>query len=183
MKAKNLVVVFLTVLGVVSCKDDKKTEDAVTTPEAPKVEKGFSVGFGVIAKKDDNFHLYYTEDGSINFTEEKSLWYPLKGSDTEQEVSFVLPEDVIPTNFRVDLGYGVNKEQSDIVLRKFKMDYFGKSFEAKDSLIFNYFYPNKDNTILDKANATLKRIKQDQNTAPSLYPHTTLIEEINKLVK
>lgn len=182
MKAKNLLAIFLITLAVISCKDDKKTEHTVATPEA-KVEKRFKVAFDLIAKKNDNFHLYYTEDGSINFEEEKSVWLEFKGSDKEQEVSFFIPEDVIPTNFRIDFGYGENKEQSDIVLKKFKMAYYGKTFESKDSLIFNYFYPNKENTILDNTHATLKRVSPDQKTAPSLYPHATLVEEINKLVK
>ena len=183
MKAKNLAVVFLMALAVISCKDEKKTDGAINVAETPIVENGFKVAFDLIAKKDDNFHLYYTEDNTINFTEEKSLWLPFKGSDAEQEVKFVLPEDIIPTNFRVDFGYGVNKEQSDIVLKKFKMKYFDKTFEVKDSLIFYYFYPNKDNTILDNTHATLKRIKSDQATAPSLYPNTPLSEEILKMVK
>jgi hypothetical protein len=183
MKAKNLAVVFLMALAVISCKDGKKTDDAINVAETPIVENGFKVAFDLIAKKDDNFHLYYTEDNTINFTEEKSLWLPFKGSDAEQEVKFVLPEDIIPTNFRVDFGYGVNKEQSDIVLKKFKMKYYDKTFEVKDSLIFYYFYPNKDNTILDNTHATLKRIKPDQATAPSIYPNTPLSEEILKMVK
>ena len=179
MKTKNILVILLLSLSLFSCKNDKKSEDKST----PKIENGFNVAFDLIAKKDDNFHIYYTEDNTINFSEEKSLWLPFKGSDAEQEVRFVLPEDVIPTNLRVDFGYGVNKEQSDIVLKKFKMKYFDKTFEVKDSLIFYYFYPNKDNTILDNTHATLKRIKPDQPTAPSLYPNTPLSEEILKMVK
>lgn len=177
MNSKNALVILILSLSIFSCKN-KSEENAV-----PKNNNGFNVAFDLIAKKDDNFHIYYTEDNTINFTEEKSLWLPFKGSDAEQEVRFILPEEVIPTNLRVDFGYGVNKEQSDIVLKKFKMKYFDKTFEVKDSLIFYYFYPNKDNTILDNTHATLKRIKSDQATAPSLYPNTPLSEEILKMVK
>jgi hypothetical protein len=179
----NFFAIVLIAVTLFSCKDNKKETNAEVNADEPKKENFFKVTFDVVVKKDDNFHLYYTEDGSINFNEKQSVWVPVKGSEKEQEVVFNLPEDAAPSNLRVDLGYGVNKEQSDIVLNKFKMDYFGKSFEAKDSLIYNYFYENKDNTIIDKKTNTIKRLKVDQETAPSLYPHIPLAEEIAKMVK
>ena len=182
MKTKILILFGLLSLSLLSCKDVKKAEDNTTT-EVNNIDTKFKVSFELVALKDDNFHLYYTEDGSINFTEEKSLWYPYKGSDKSQEIVFSLPEDVIPTNLRVDFGHDVNKEQEKIALKKFKMSYYEKSFEAKDSLIYYYFYPNQESTILDKKTSTLKRIKGDQNSPPILYPHETLSGEIDKLVK
>ena len=180
MKAKNLGLIFLVAFSIFSCKNNK-SENATTEPV--KEIKNFKVTLELIAKKDDNMHLYFTEDKSINFTEEKSVWAPIKGSDQVQQVVFNLPEDAIPTDFRMDLGYGVNKDQKEIVLKNFKMEYFDKTFEAKDSLIFNYFYPNKDNTVLDVKTATLRRIKADQLMAPSLYPHTALQEELIKMTR
>lgn len=183
MKAKRLLIVFLVVNFLFSCKDDKKSDDKSNTSEAPKSENNFKVSFNLIAKKNDNFHLYFTEDETINFNEKQSVWMPIVGNDKEQEVVFKLPLDAAPTHLRVDFGYGVNKQQTEIILKKFKMNYYDKSFEIKDSLIFNYFYPNKDNTILDNKNATLKRLKIDQQTGPSLYPHIPLTEQLKKMIK
>lgn len=182
MKIKFIIPVLFLSVALFSCKDDKKTEE-VTAPKEEVKDNSFKVTFDLIAKKDDNFHLYYTEDETINFNEKQSVWVPIKGRETEQEVVFKLPENSAPTHLRVDFGYGVNKEQKEIVLKKFKMNYYDKSFEAKDSLIFNYFYPNKDNTILDNKLATLRRIKEDQSTAPSIYPHIPLTDELNKMVR
>jgi hypothetical protein len=181
MNIIKLVSSTLIVLALVSCKDEKK--ETVAPTNEPKEVKGLQVTFDLVAKKDDNFHLYYTEDESVNFTEEKSSWLPYKGKETVQEVTFVLPEEAAPTNLRVDFGHGKNPEQSDIVLKSFRLKYYDKTFEAKDSLIFNYFYPNKDNTLLDNKTATLKRLKQDQETAPCLYPHTPLTDELKKLIR
>ncbi len=178
----NKIFLLSIVFFALACKNEKKADGNIEKTEAT-IENDFSVSFNLIALKDDNFHLYYTEDGSINFNEEKSMWYPFKGSATDQEVKFKLPKDVIPTNLRFDLGYGVNKEQLKIVLKKFKMNYYGKIFEVNDSLIYNYFYPNKENTVLDKSSSTLSRVKSDSGSAPSLYPQITLSNEINKLVK
>lgn len=183
MKTQKIVTIILMTIALASCKSDKKDDKPANDSELKKEENSFNVTFNLIVKKDDNFHLYYTEDKSINFNEDQSVWLPIKGSENEQEVKFILPEDIIPTDIRVDFGYGVNKEQSEISLKKFRMNYYDKSFEVKDSLIFNYFYPNKDNTILDKTKATLKRVNLEQTTGPSLYPHITLTEEISKMVK
>ena len=128
-------------------------------------------------------HLYYTEDGSINFDEKKSIWAEVKGNDNVQTVQFKLPKEVLPTHLRVDLGYGKNEKQSDLDLKSFKMEYLDKKFEAKDTMIFNYFYENKDNTIRVSKTAVLQRKDKSQESGPMLYPHTTLTDELNKLVK
>ena len=165
MKSKLIISALFLTFVLFSCKGDNKAD----APQAV-VDNSFKVSFGFIAKKDDNFHLYYTEDETINFNEKQSVWAEIKGSEAQQEVVFKLPEDAAPTHLRVDFGYGENKEQPEIVLKNFKMSYYDKKFEVKDSLIFYYFYPNKDNTILDNKNATLKRVTLDQKTAPSVYP-------------
>lgn len=175
---------FTACLFLSSCKNDKDSDKQPATETiVEETSKNFEVSFELIATQDDNMHLYYTEDGSINFTEEQSVWAPFKGSTDSQKVVFILPEEVLPTDLRIDLGYGKNEKQQEIVLKNFKMNYYGKSFEASGADIFNYFYTNKDNTILTLETATLKRLKSDQDAAPSLYPHTSLEEEIQKITK
>ena len=63
------------------------------------------------------------------------------------------------------------------------MNYFDKVFEAKDTMIFNYFYPNKDNTIVPAKTAILKRKTKDQPSGPILYPHEPLTIELKNLVQ
>ena len=181
MKAKKIVLFFLPLIALVSCKNDVKTNEDVKTPEVKN--KQFIVTLDLIIKKNDNIHLYYTEDKSINFKEEQSLWAEIKGNNEVQQVVFKLPEDVLPTDFRLDLGYGENVEQTEVVFKKFTINYYDKNFVATGADIFNYFYPNKDNTIVDKPTGVLKRLKVDQKTAPSLYPQTTLEEELIKLTR
>lgn len=180
----SVLVLFTASIFLSSCKSDK---DSDKKPEkeavVEQINKNFQVSFELIATQDDNMHLYYTEDGSINFNEDKSVWAPFKGSNVSQMVVFNLPEDALPTDLRIDLGYGKNEKQQEIILKNFKMSYYGKSFQATGSDIFNYFYINKDNTLLNLQTATLKRLKADQLAAPSLYPHTTLEEQILKITR
>ena len=84
-----------------SCKDNKKEE--------VKVDKNFKVAFNAIVTKDDNFQIYYNEDGSIAFEADKYIDVAVKGKNEPQEIVFDLPEDVIPQAFRFDIGS--NKEQ------------------------------------------------------------------------
>ncbi len=180
MKTK-LFTVVLIALTLFSCKDEKKEDNNEAVAEKPKNENLFKIAFDAVVAKDDSFHLYYTEDKTNNFTEDKSVWVKVKGSDKEQEVLFMLPEDVLPTDVRVDFGYG--DVVQDIVLKRLRMNYYDKSFVAQDAQIFNYFYANEQNTLIDKNTNTIKRLKADQKTAPSLYPQILLQDEMIKMVK
>lgn len=185
MKFKFYTIIFLT-LSLISCKkevDNQSNLDSVEDISKKTDENLVKVTFNLLIKKDDNLHLYYTDDESINFDEQKSLWMPIKGNEQSQEVTFIFPEDVLPTHLRVDFGYGKNEEQSVIELNKFKVNYYNKSFEANGVEIFNYFYPNELNTTIIKNTSSLQRLNKSQETAPSLYPHIALTEQLEKLIK
>ena len=139
MKARFIMVLTIFVSVFYSCKDEGKQEqaDAVNTEEV--VNKSFTVTLDIIAKEDDNLHLYYTDDNSINFTEVQSVWAEIKGSDVAQKVVFKLSEDALPTDLRFDLGYGKNIEQKEIVVNSINFEYYGKSFNIKGNEISNYF--------------------------------------------
>jgi len=185
MKLRTLIAL-TAFLAFLSCK--KETEGNVnktdSTASEVEVDKDLiKVSFDLIVKKDDNMHLYYTEDGSINFDEKQSVWMPVKGNENSQEVTFKLPKDVYPTALRVDFGHGKNEAQSDVELKAFRLKHFDKKFEVKDTLIFNYFYPNKDNTIIPTKTAILKRKAKDQPSGPILYPHEPLTAELKKIAQ
>ncbi len=181
MKFKNILLL-ICIAFLSSCKNDNQKEKA-TEPDAAVVEDFiFKVKLGFVAAQNDNFHIYYTEDGSIDFNEEQSIWAEVKGSNQPQELVFNLPEGALPTNLRIDFGGGPNPEQTQIMLQKFGMEYHGKKFEVQGSDIFKFFYPNEQNTVYDASAGALKRITPDDQTAPSLYPHLTLSAEIEKLL-
>jgi len=179
MKAK-LAIGFLSIFLMLSCKKEaEKTETTdVKTETASPI---FKVTVDVNVKKDDSFHVYYTEDGSIDFTEENSIWAELKGSANDQQVVFNFPENTIPTQLRLDLG--TNKDQEQMQIKNFKMEYAGKTFEAKGSEFFKYFVPNELNAKVDKAQGFVTPVKAEKYYGPSFYPQEALAPEIGKLVK
>ena len=176
---KYILALLMISMSVTGCKDDKK--EAEKTVE--KVDNSFKVSFNLILKKDDNIHLYFTEDGTLNFNEKNSLWMPLKGSDAPQEISFSLPVDVSPTHLRVDFGAGVNEQQSDVEIKSFKMKYFDKEVVANGVSFFDYFYPNESNTTVVKGTSILKRLDKKQSGGPMVYPQTLLTEKISTMIK
>ncbi|HEX9981552.1 MAG TPA: hypothetical protein VGB50_13405 [Flavobacterium sp.] len=180
MKAK-LTLFLLAILTLGSCKkEEKPVETEAKKEEVPAI---FKVTVDANVKKDDAFHLYYSEDGTDNFSEESSVWVEFKEStDGSQSVVFNLPEAATPTNLRLD--FGVNKEQEDILLKGIKMEYMGKTFQVSPANMLQYFRINELNTVYDAQTGIISPVKtQKAYTGPSFYALPALQDEINKLVK
>ena len=174
---KTKFIVLLSIVSVlIGCNKDK-SEPA--QPEAPKEEMGFKFSVNVVAKKDDTFSLFYTEDGTTNFTE--PIWLAVKGSDSAQDVVFTLPEDAVPTQFRLDMG--MSKDQEPMIINGFKMSYRGKTFEVPGSDFYIYFDADKSKTIYDREKQTVTAVVKDgQRQYPSFYPNTAPLGEAIKKV-
>lgn len=182
MKTRVILASLFVYMALFSCKKEVK-EEAAEAVVVDDTKDLFKVSLDLVVKKNDTLHLYYTEDGSINFTEESSVWLPVTGKETNQEVTFILPKDVYPTQFRLDLG--VNKAQEDIVLKTVSFNYLDKKFASTGVDIANYFIPDQSKCTFDAATGIIKAVK-DQATrlSPSFYPNELRIKaELEKLVK
>ncbi len=180
MKTKSILLLFLGVIFF-SCKNDNKEN----TNQEPGIEAQaniFKVTVSAIAKKDDDFCLLYTEDGTINF-KDGSVWQNLKGNENEQQVVFNLPKDAFPTQLRVD--FGINKDQEDIVLKAIIMEYNGKKKEIRGEELRLLFRPDESKCTFDPASGIIKAIVKDgQKQSPSFYPQElNLGPELLKLSK
>lgn len=179
MKLKSAAIIAIAFLAF-SCKQESnKTEKEVEA--ASYADEFFRVSFDVIMKEDDNFQLYFTTDGTINFTEENSIWMPIKGSPDVQEVVFTLPEELIPSLIRVDFGHGKNENPSAVELKAFKMTYRDKEIISNGTDVFNYFTPFEPFTIVEPNSAILKRGSKTQDVGPVLYPKESITERINEI--
>ncbi|MBN8640956.1 MAG: hypothetical protein J0L86_04010 [Flavobacteriales bacterium] len=182
MKTKFSVALLILIGFFTSCKDEKSIDNLkVVTPE--EVDTSFKVTLKAIVKKQDDFALFYTEDGSINFFDVKPIWMGVKPSETEQDITFSLPEDVYPTQLRLDLG--LNKDQEDIIIKGITFSYKGKKFEAMGANFFNYFRADENQCTADVATGTIKAVVKDGvRKGPSLYPHEVpLSKELQNLGK
>ena len=92
MKTKNIIISIFSILTLISCKNesDKKEGDQ----NQAELKETFDVNFNLTISKDDTFQLYYTEDGTLNFGDDRSVKSVVKGGEAPQDVLFKLPADV-----------------------------------------------------------------------------------------
>jgi hypothetical protein len=178
MKTRIILSILLVTVFFTGCKNDKSVDSLeVVTPEV--VDNTFKVTLKVIVKKDDDFALFFTEDGSINFKDDP-IWHGVKGSESLQDVVFELPEGSYPTQLRMDLG--IKKDQEDITLKSVKMEYKGKTREIVGAELINFFRADDSKCTFDPATGLIKAVGPTK--APSLYPQeANLGPEIAKLAK
>ncbi|MBP4137265.1 hypothetical protein [Flavobacterium geliluteum] len=182
MRKKIIFACLILLVGFISCK--KEDNKNLTQPAEVETNKNnFQVTLTATVKADDNFQMYYSQDDyEVPYKEENSVWVAVKASDKPQDIVFDLPQDVIPNYIRID--FGTNQQQKEITISNFKMKYYSKSFEAKDSLFFNYFIPNDCVKILDKNNSVVQNIQpQDGRYDPLFYSEKALYDQIQLLVK
>lgn len=176
MKLKFLLVAL--VLVVVSCKNEPKNQsNEVNNQEV--VSNTFKVTVNAVVKKNDDFCLLYTEDGSLNF--EKGVWKGITGSENVQTIEFSLPDNEFPTQLRLDLGK--NPEQNDIIIKSMKLEYAGKSRELKEFELGVFFRADNSKCTFNYETGLVTALVKDgirQN--PSLYPNESVLgPELQKL--
>ena len=178
MKSK-IILIILTVFFI-GCKNESTKKEV--SGEEKIVSDRFKVTLSVIVKKDDNFQIYYIENSSENFTEEKSIWVNVKGSEAPQKVVFELPKDYVPYILRFD--FGLSDKQDDIILSDIEMNYFDKKLNFKGQEIANYFRPLEP-TIIDFKTGTIKALFKDGKRIESvLHPQEILLaEQIKKITR
>lgn len=181
MKTKFISLLILLTVFVTGCKNEKSIDNLdIVNPEV--VDNSFKVTLNVVVKENDDFSLFYSEDGSSDFTKIKPIWISVKGSELSQNVTFALPEDVIPTQLRLD--FGINKIQKDIVLNGVTMAYKGKSKTIRCPELVSFFRADDSKCTFDHLTGKIvAKVVNDIRQFPSLYPHETVLQpEINKLI-
>lgn len=182
MKFKKIFLVLISALITLSCKNENQNHQNENQNDSNKVPTNtFKVIVNVIVKKNDDFCLLYTQDGSLNFTD--GVWKEIKGLDNEQSVEFSLPEDVFPTQLRLDLGRNV--DQDDILIKSVKFDYIGNVRELVGPQIGVFFRADASKCTYDSSTGIVKAlIKDNVKQSPSLYPHESIqAVELPKLIK
>lgn len=184
MKSTKILLSALTILFILSCKNDKKENETVV--ETEKLPETFNIAFNLTVTKDDVFQLYYTEDGTLNFSDAMSIKTVIKGGETAQDVLFKLPVDVLPTNIRLD--FGKNIEQGVIGINSMKLKYIDKSFDVNfkdpNNSIPHYFYFINTQINYNEANSTITILnKEGQNREPLMWSNELVTDELEKLYK
>ncbi len=173
MKLKKLFLLLFIATAAISCKEDAKPNDSIapTQEETIASTKVFKVTLNTITKKNDDFCLLYTEDGSLDFKE--GIWKEVKGSESEQSIVFILPEKVQPSQLRLDLGKNI--EQEDIVIKSIKFEFDGNVREIKGFEMGVFFRADDTKCTFDSTSGLVKSLVKDGvKQSPSLYPHESV---------
>lgn len=182
MKTKVIALLVLFTTLLVGCKKEKAVDD-LDVVKSEVVDNDFKVVLEVVAKKKDDFALLYTVDGSINFYTIPVVWQGVPASDAPQEIAFVVPGQVVPTQLRFDLG--MKQDQPDIVIKSVKLLYKGKTFKAEGIDVFKYFRADENQCKVDIPTGTVVANMEDgKRKTPSLYPiEAELGKQIANLAK
>ena len=173
MKARFVILIVLFLSVFIGCKEDKPV-DNLEVVKNETVDDLFRVTLSVIVKKQDDFALYYTEDGTVNFFEIEPIWKPVSASNIEQEITFTLPEDVYPSQLRFDLG--LKEDQEDIVIKGVKITYKGNVFEAYGTEFFTYFRADENQCKIDPSSGLVTaNVENGKRKVPSIYPHQAIL--------
>lgn len=184
MKTNFFIVVAVFSIVFSSCKKEANNPTQESTAKVEE-KQNFSVAVEVVTDKNDDFPLYYTEDGTIKFDGEHAVWAGVKGQPAAQTVELNLSEEIIPTHVRLDFGIKKGEDQGDVTLKKFKMSYYGKSFEINGSDFLKYFIKNDSvQTVIDEVKGTITIKKNPKSQLNRFYyPQQSILDEIQKMTK
>lgn len=173
-----LVVVALVTFS--ACKNEKKVEvpkEVITQV----LEPNFIVEIEAKVSAKDDFAVYYTEDKSNEFDGTMAVWIGIDGGDKFQKVALHLPQEVVPTNIRID--FGINKDQKDISVKNVTMLYQGMSFVIQGDKFFDYFIDTKEfPATVDPVNGTLEiKYEAGKFKTPYFYPTEKLLMEVQAI--
>lgn len=181
MKKTLFFLVFI--VTILSCKNENTSKPDSVENQEDVLDESFNVILDVIMKKDDVIALYYTTDGTADFTKIEPIWKEVKGSELVQQVVYRLPENVTqPTEFRFD--FGRNPQQEDVFLKKVTFKYIGKEREIGCPELVDFFRADDNYCTFDHLTGLIhaKKGANGENLFPSLYPHEkNLLEELQKI--
>lgn len=160
----------------ISCKNNEKE----VKPEAVS-DKSLHILIEAVVPKDDNFQIYWNEDGTNNFPGKNYVNIDIKGSDKPQLLDFKLPENSMAKQLRFDIGS--NKDHEFVKINYFKLKYFGKEFTCQAQDFWKYF-GNNTSISYDKKTATSKLITNLPEGFDPIFGGTSNIPlELEKLYK
>ena len=182
MKFNILVLAAAILFLFSSCKKDVKEPEAQDKSSTTEVfEPNFIVEIVAKVSAMDDFAAYYTEDSSSNYEGSKAVWTGIDATDKFQTIKLNLPQEIVPTNIRLD--FGLNKNQQKISIKEITMLYQGISFKIAGDKFFEYFLDTKEfPAIADPTNGTLEiTYKAGTFKTPYFYPTEKLLKEIQTI--
>lgn len=123
-------------------KKEKQLEESILRRVKDKKDftDHFVVILDILAKQEDNFQLFYTEDYLLNFSVDQMLTKSFQGAENFQKVVFHLPKNVFPDRYRFDVGSNTNLKE--LKIKSLTIRYGKNEIVISQKLIKDYLMPN-----------------------------------------
>ncbi|MGK4566562.1 hypothetical protein [Flavobacterium sp. 3HN19-14] len=180
MKTRIYLSFCIIVLCAIGCKNEKPIDDLPLIEPKPADQSKINIVLDMVVPEDDIFQVFYTEDGTANCSEDKSVKVTVKGKEESQKIIFDLPENLKMNFLRIDVGE--NKSQGEMKMNGMTVQYFDKKFEIKGNQFFKYFSPTGELAV-DAGASTITPKLSVKEYDPIFYPLETLKPELEKLLK
>jgi len=139
----------LALLTLLSCSKNNKSETVIE--------------IDIIAKKDDVFQLFYSNNIFKNYLEKNSKIVDVHGKPNNQKISFLFSSDIEMNRIRLD--FGQNKQQKSILINKIviKKNGIAKVYHGNE---LNIMFDFNKNVIYDKKSKQIFLIEVDNKYDP-----------------
>lgn len=179
---KLILLIIVNIFILQSCGEDKKpikTENNESKATAESFTNN-SLKFEINAdfpESESPIIFWRTKD--IEWFEEKNtVSGGTNGFDGNQTISFIIPNNIVPSDFRFDISS--NPQQKDIKVNFIKIEKENREFYVFGDELDKYFTFNEFISY-DKANKKLSFKSIDGNYDPFLNTTNKFLEEFNKI--
>ncbi|HBX62356.1 hypothetical protein [Empedobacter sp.] len=186
---KNLtLLLFCSFIIFQSCGEDKKprTKDGQTISNVSNDKDritnsntGLVLTINADFNKSDELIVFWKDKSIGWFTEEKTIYAGSSDVEGHQNIEFKFPENVTPTDLRLDISS--NKDQKEIKINFIKIADQGREFYIFGDELTKYFQPNEFINYND-SNNKLSLSSKGENYDPFLTTTHNFILELQKVL-
>lgn len=175
---KNFFLVFFLVFFF-SCKE-KNNNSINENIQIENKEKSFTVEIALKSYEEDVMCLYYKDNSITFFNEDMGIYKNISKSEGFQNISFELPENVNPNDFRFDLSHQNPKQK--LIIEKITFTKGDKSFKIEGDKISKYLEPNYGVIFNEDDNTFTFRDNEDGSYDPYLSTNGNFYPLLETLV-
>lgn len=169
--------IHLAVMALFISCDKKEKKEKKEEVEEIKANT-FDVTVNLTAAKGDELILFY-KDASISYFDDKNtVYYGIKGSPEPQNITFSIPEGILPNDIRFDISSKDNQEP--IIINAVTLSFEGRTFRIEPKDILKYFTPNEF-IVFDETTGTATFIKKEGNYDPYFLTKPTIYPELERV--
>jgi len=162
---------------LLSCKNETPVEK-LKLVEHKILDSEVYLELEMLVEEDDVFSVFYTEDGSFNYSAKKMLKRKIKGNSQPQIILFKFPEAAKPTAIRIDIG--VNPNQQKIMFKRYAFNYFDEQLIINDAFL-KYYRTNPFFRFNSKKKVFIPT-KAKQKYDPILFCKPALVKQLKQLI-